>query len=232
MLPGTPSGMPRSRRLVLAMLTVGVLVLTAVPIAQGASVGNVSPTSVAGSHSGAAVPPASHASVTAPSSTHMAASTHPDSSNSTNLTFYQNTTVNSYVAPKDLGCVTYNYTFEIINECYNWTVNPTLVPLGGSNVGVSFQYSTNQGSPACPSAIANYSTEVGFALSTNGGKSFGRPQMIMNGTCSYINSLEPSFAAAGDGRLRGPGAGQRDRLQPRLLHQSRPFDAGLCEIHQ
>ncbi|MCI4336622.1 MAG: glycoside hydrolase, partial [Thermoplasmata archaeon] len=117
---------------------------------------------------------------------------------SDNLTFFQNATVPSAFPQNHMGCrIVNDLPYAFYDYCYNWTVNPTLVPLGGSLVGLSFQVSTNITSRVCHEARFNFSTEVGFSLSTDNGTTWGTPSIFANLTCAYTNSLEPSFAASG-----------------------------------
>lgn len=203
MLPGSPSRLVRSRRLHWAILTVAIVALSAMPaVAQGAPIPSAPGASPI---SGAAVAPvANHvAPVTHPAPPVVAP--RPANSNSGNVSFYANATVTAGLPSSEVPCRVYNYTTYIYNYCYNWTYNPTLVPLGGSNLGLSYEVTGNILGSGCSAYKANFTRAVAWARSTDNGSSWGSPLYIGNTTCgAYSNAIEPSFAStAGGGTVYG-----------------------------
>jgi hypothetical protein len=83
------------------------------------------------------------------------------------------------------------------NFCSPEAVSPTLLSLPSGGIGLASELSTNSTLNTCAGAAANTVDRVGFALSTNGGVSFGPTQTLGNDSCTFFNAVEPTFAASG-----------------------------------
>jgi hypothetical protein len=83
------------------------------------------------------------------------------------------------------------------NYCYPEAQDPTLLALPHGEIGLVTQMYTNLTSNTCSGAAKATVARVGFAISTNGGASFGNSVTLGNDTCSYLDAIEPSFAVVG-----------------------------------
>jgi Divergent InlB B-repeat domain len=82
------------------------------------------------------------------------------------------------------------------NFCSPQAQQPTLLPLAGGVVGLSYQLETTVTSNHCSAASATLA-RVAFQTSADNGSSFGSVTNIGNDTCTYLDAIEPSFAVGG-----------------------------------
>lgn len=193
-----PSGFAGSRRILFVALTVGILSLSAVPIAGAAAVPRGP---VSGAEVPVSTPAVSHSFTPAtPSAARPAPST---SGTSGNETFYQNSTLRNGVPSSAVACEEFNYPTYAYHYCYNWTVNPSLVFLGGNDLGVAYQVDGDSLGASCSASLQyNYTYLIAFARSSNNGTSWGAPALLGNKTCgAYSNAVEPSFASTDGGSV-------------------------------
>ena len=140
-------------------------------------------------------------SVTPPPSVPKSAP-HPATANGSGLFWVANDSF-STVSFLNNSCSVYSYTGYFDSDCYNQAVSPTLMNLSDGNVGISFSIYTNRSATTCGGSYTNMRERVAYAVSTNGGESFGKYVNIGNDTCTYLDAIEPSFAVAPNGTIYG-----------------------------
>jgi len=111
--------------------------------------------------------------------------------------FSVNPSVLSNLDDSDAACTSVASPPFYQNYCYPQAQDPTLLNLPHGRVGLVSQMYTNLTSDTCSNAAKATVARVGFALSTDGGASFAPAVTLGNDTCSYLNSIEPSFTAVG-----------------------------------
>jgi hypothetical protein len=82
-------------------------------------------------------------------------------------------------------------------SCFPQANSPTLLTLGNGDLALTSQLGTTATPNGCPLASASTVARIGFQVSADGGQSFGPAASLGNDTCSYLNAIEPSFAASG-----------------------------------
>jgi hypothetical protein len=103
----------------------------------------------------------------------------------------------STLGPADTACSSISSPPFYQNTCSPQAVSPTLLSLPHGAVGLASELSTNSTDAVCGGAASATVDRIGFALSTNGGASFGVTHTLGNDSCTYFNSIEPAFAASG-----------------------------------
>lgn len=87
--------------------------------------------------------------------------------------------------------------------CLNNTGNPSITSTPAGVMAVAYTAFTN--ATSCPGYGSFTFTEVGIAVSTNGGTTFGAPQYLDNPTCSepgnFTSATSPAITALGNGTL-------------------------------
>ena len=204
MQPGHASELARLGRRTFVVSTLLLLfALSAIPLSAAAGNAHVAAPSGYSVRSESVAPPAPRSLVASTMSPHDAYSERPDSSpvpsGATNgtATFYTNATVPTNQSHAQLGCEAYSGGTYVDTDCYNTTVNPTLVTLQAGELGLSYQMSYNLSASACPYSWYGSANVVGFSVSATNGATWGAPLIIANTTCSFSNSIEPSFASNG-----------------------------------
>ncbi|MCI4318901.1 MAG: glycoside hydrolase [Thermoplasmata archaeon] len=90
--------------------------------------------------------------------------------------------------------------------CAQQAQSPSVMTLTNGHLGVAFSVVTNQTPSTCSNAAGNSTIQIGFALSSDSGKSFAAPKLIGDGgssACPNNQFLEPSFASASTGHVFG-----------------------------
>ncbi|MCI4324795.1 MAG: exo-alpha-sialidase [Thermoplasmata archaeon] len=171
-----------SRRILLAVLLVGLLVLSGLA-------------SVPSGRSTATLPAApSHL---APAASATAAPASPRPAATINYSAYQNDSSISNIPYSHSDC----YPYAGLTGCYVQAQDPTLVQLPNSQVGVGYSVLTTFNTTnfdTCPTANTTV-TRVAFAVSPDNGSTFGTPVFLptVAKPCDYVQQLEPTFAVSG-----------------------------------
>jgi Divergent InlB B-repeat domain len=90
--------------------------------------------------------------------------------------------------------------------CAQQAQSPSVMTLTNGHIGVGFSVVTNQTISTCANAPGNSTIQIGYATSSDGGRSFTNPRLIGDGgasACPYNQFFEPSFAAGSAGRVYG-----------------------------
>ena len=138
--------------------------------------------------------------------------------------FFANTTVPTNLPFMAAACESSSYTGYQYNDCYNDTINPTMVSLNASEIGLAYQVNTNATRSSCAASSSMYDTEIGWSVSSTNGTSWGPMTIIANHTCSYVNSIEPSFTAQGS-TVYGAFVQVNDYYYSPGYYQNRPDSA-------
>lgn len=156
-------------------------------------------------------PAVSGPSPVAPSPRAFPAPLHPDltprtGANTTSVagTFFQNNTQIATFGPSNQGvfCVP-GYT----STCYPNSANPSILSLANGSVGLAFEEVTTWSGTGCASSAGGGTmSRIGFALSSDHGKSFSSTRYLGdsgNSTCPFFQEIEPSFIVQGNGTIDG-----------------------------
>ncbi|MCI4321589.1 MAG: glycoside hydrolase [Thermoplasmata archaeon] len=108
-----------------------------------------------------------------------------------------------------------------IQYCFPQAQNPSVLHLANGHIGLSFSLLTSHTNSSCPAAVNRTNSRVGFALSTDGGVSYGAPTYLGNSTCPYVSAIEPSFAVSNAGPIYGAF------VEENFSNTSNAFEPGL-----
>jgi List-Bact-rpt repeat protein len=137
----------------------------------------------------------------APTST--PSSTHPAGAGTGTGTFWIANSSFSSVSFANDSCSFYSSYYYFDSDCDDQAVSPTLLNLSNGDVAVVFSVYTNASGTSCLGSASYVRERVAFAISTNGGLSFGPMEFLGNLTCSYLDAIEPSFVVGPDGTIYG-----------------------------
>ncbi|HZY70499.1 MAG TPA: hypothetical protein VFF67_05930 [Thermoplasmata archaeon] len=93
------------------------------------------------------------------------------------------------------------YYYYQYDYCYPQAQNPSVVRLANGAIGVGYSVYTNRSTTACTAEASQTNARVAFSVSATNGSTFAAPVDIGNGTCRFLQAIEPSFAVAPDGTL-------------------------------
>ncbi len=88
--------------------------------------------------------------------------------------------------------------------CYPQSQSPSLLSLPGGGVGLGYSEITTLNSTTCANASAQSISRIAFAVSSNGGVSFGASVFVGSSgsaACPYFQEIEPSFAVNSAGEI-------------------------------
>jgi hypothetical protein len=193
------SGRPSRRR-------VGALVVTLIALGSllsvpAAAVSNVAATSAGSlSHAGS-VAPSAPSSVSPPtlSTPHHVPPPSPPPASGRGV-FFNNTAIPT--APAAYSDCNYQPQYYS-RTCMNNTGEPSLVATSTGALAVAYTALTNE--TACPGEENYTLSEIGVAVSMDGGATFGSPQYLDNPTCTqpsnFTSAIDPAITALANGTL-------------------------------
>ena len=122
------------------------------------------------------------------------------------------------------GCSGVTYPYAAYNYCYPQVYNPSLVSMSSGVVGAAYEFNTNSSHSNCLGSLSSTRQRVGWSLSSDNGTTFTPPVDIGNDTCTYMDSIEPSFAASGP-YVYGTFVEENDSVQSVTYYSPRSTDA-------
>jgi hypothetical protein len=124
------------------------------------------------------------------------------------LNFFQNNSTFADLPTSEQGCSSINYTSVIDDVCTPQAVDPSAVTLANGHIGVAYTLTTNvtgTRAASCVTGTTNSTVQerIGWSISSDNGATFGPISFLGNETCSYLDAVEPSFAAGPTGTVYG-----------------------------